>query len=196
MRKVVSKYPESEVFVLTRIKALARRTLYLRLGTATLEWRPGYETGPSSLKSVVAEQLQSLQSPGGRVQLAAGGSSWQGPAVSLGARFWSWGVELKAAPPPASGAHLVLCSPAPFPRLPPLPSKNPPPRKPLGALRPQPPPCRRPPEPLPRPPNPPEGAVAARGTPSRRLPPHLRVALFITARLFWASRLEPAAALC
>lgn len=46
------KYPESEVFVLRRIKALARRTLYLRLGTATLSGdlvtRPA---GPSTPKS-------------------------------------------------------------------------------------------------------------------------------------------------
>lgn len=41
----MNKYPENEVFDLRRIKVPARRTLYLKLGTVTLEWRPGFETG-------------------------------------------------------------------------------------------------------------------------------------------------------
>lgn len=131
------------------------------------------------------------------MQLAAGGEALlgRGPKVSLGARFWLGGAELKAASPLAPGAHLSLCSPAPSRGCLRFPRKTRRPGNRWGRSD-RSPPCRRPPEPLPRPPNPPEEAVAAGGAPSCRLPPHLRVALFITACLFWASRLEPAAALC
>nr|XP_060148787.1 formin-2-like [Globicephala melas] len=79
--------------------------------------------------------------------------------------------EVGKYPETGSGASASAPTSSPlsaFPRLPPLPSKNPPPRKPLGALRPQ--PCR-PPAPPPRPPNPPEGAVAARVAPLPPTPP-------------------------
>lgn len=109
-------------------------------------------------------------------RLCLGGvlSEWVwGPVLECGGPSWKRSVSPRQAP---------TSSPLPpFPRLPPLPSKNPPPRKPLGAFRPQPP---RPPSPgAPHRDRPThlKGPWLPGLPPSRRLPPHLRAALFITS---------------